>query len=132
MERVEGNRETDAVLFHELLYAGEFVTKVTVLALVAAIDDDRENYCYRFLHTLVRADGVGDWAAVLDQICVGPAAENLSTGFTNEVGVFTQSVDKRSWQHRAVVDLQEVLLGVEPDVTKLAKKVNLRLWFPKV
>ena len=33
---------SDTALFTELLYAGEFILKVTVAAFVSAIEDDRE------------------------------------------------------------------------------------------
>ena len=131
MERVEKNGDSDAELFHELLYAGEFATKITVLALVALIDQGRKNYRYQFLHTLVRADGIGEWANTIDKICTGPTAQYISNTLGDDLRVFTKRVGKSSWQHKAVHDLQKVLVGVDPNTQSIGEKVNLRAWFNK-
>src|SRR5207244_10115823 len=52
--------DSDTALFLELLYAGEFILKMTTAAFVASIEDDREGHRYRLMHTLVRADGIGE------------------------------------------------------------------------
>jgi hypothetical protein len=39
--------DSDSEHFMELLYAGEFILKVTTAAFVAGVDDDRENHRYR-------------------------------------------------------------------------------------
>jgi len=70
--------DSDSALFNELLYAGEFVAKITTAALVSAIEDDCENHRYRMLHSLVRADGVGDWTRALDETLIGPASQELA------------------------------------------------------
>ena len=64
MERVKKYGNTDHALFFELLYAGEFIVKTTVGALVASIEDDRDYLRYQLLHTLVRANSVGEWVVV--------------------------------------------------------------------
>jgi hypothetical protein len=55
--------DSDAALFHELLYAGEFIVKVTTAAVVAAIQDDRAHHRYGRIHALVRASSIGEWAS---------------------------------------------------------------------
>ncbi len=131
LNRVDTNEETDSVLFHELLYAGEFVTKMTVLALVTSIDDNRENHPYRFLHGLVRADGIGTWGTTVDQICTGPAAQSLSAAVVADVRVFTERIGSDDWRYDAVRQLHDVLEGVDPDTERIAGKVSLRTWFTK-
>lgn len=134
MERVETNGDSDPLLFHELLYAGEFATKLSVLAAVACIEDNRENYRYRFLHKLVRADGIGDWATVFEDICTGPASQLIFPPLVEAFRGFTQEARKDSWQYKAINDMQEVLCGVYPDapvMTNMRKKVFLRSWFTK-
>ncbi len=90
MERVEKNNDSDSTLFLELLYAGEFITKATGAALVASIEDDPENHRYGFLHDLVRAEGIGKWANIIDEICTGPASQYFSTMLTDDRRVFTE------------------------------------------
>lgn len=122
MERVSQNGDSDSQLFHELLYTGEFITKLTVLGLVSSIDDDRHNSRYQFLHTLVRADGIGEWAATIQRVF------ELLTDHRKE---FTERLGSDKWQYRAVLDLQRVLSGVDPSVEELGKRVNLVTWFTK-
>lgn len=65
LERVErAKADSDASLFFELLYLGEFVLKTTAAGFIAAIDDDRDGHRYRLTHKLVRADGIGRVGAV--------------------------------------------------------------------
>ncbi len=132
MERVRINGETsDTELFHELLYAGEFITKISVAAFVALIENDRDNHRYRCEHTLVRADGIGEWSKTISEICTGTTAQHLSASVTDIQRIFTERVGKGNWQYEAVETLQEVLVGVNRDIHKMATKVNLCTWFMK-
>ncbi len=131
MERVETNGDSDALLFYELLYAGEFAIKLSVLASVASIEDNRENYRYRFLHKLVRADGIGDWTTAFEDICTGPASQHILPPLVESFRVFTQRVGEDSWQYKSIYDLQEVLSGIYSDAQNMSKKVSLRAWFTK-
>jgi hypothetical protein len=56
VRRAKGDSST--TLFFELLYLGEFVTKLTVAGFVPAIQDDRNNHRYRLQHKLVRASTI--------------------------------------------------------------------------
>ncbi len=78
MERVENNGDNDTTLFNELLFAGEFITKITTAALVASIEDEKDGHRYRFLYRLVRADGIGSWADSIDAMCTGTVYQHLS------------------------------------------------------
>ena len=129
MERVKTNGEdSDSVLFHELLYAGEFITKITVAAFVALIEDDRDNNRYRCEHTLVRADGIGEWAKIISEICIGTTSQHL---FGEDHHVFSERVGKGNWQYEVVKALQEVLTGVNRDTPPMPQKVRLLAWFTK-
>lgn len=120
MDRVRQNGDSDSLLFYELLYAGEFVTKLTVLGLVSAIDDNRENSRYQLLHSLVRADGIGEWAATIRRVF------EVLPDHRKE---FTERVGSGKWQYRAVYDLHKVLVGIEPTVGELGRKVDFLTWF---
>ena len=99
-------------MFTELLYAGEFILKVTVAAFVSAVEDDRENHRYRLLHGLIRADGIGEWTIALDDVLVGTATQHLSRTLYDARKVFTERVGKTSWQYETVLLLNEVLASV--------------------
>src|SRR5574341_512347 len=70
-------QDSDSALFNDLLLGGELVMKLATVGLLAGIPDDREKHRYRLAFKLVRADGLGDWAAVLDDILKGPASHHL-------------------------------------------------------
>jgi hypothetical protein len=83
---------SDIALFHELLYAGEFIVKMTTAAVVAAILDDRTRQRYGLIHALVRASGVGDWASKLDEALTGPASQHLTDIAKEDRRVFNDRV----------------------------------------
>ncbi len=121
--------DSDTVLFTELLYAGEFILKMTVAAFVSAIEDDREHHRYRIIHNLVRADGIGDWAQACDEVLSGPTTQHLSVTFFDARKAFTERLGKDSWQHQAVRTLQEVISCVHDDSPALTDRVAARAWF---
>ena len=131
MERTSQNGDSDYALFNEILLAGEFIVKTTVAAFVASIEDDRDGHRYQLLHTLVRANSLGDWVASIDAICSGPASQHLSEAFVDARLGLTQRVGHDKWQYKAVHDLQQVLTSIDPDVQQISSKVNLRAWFTK-
>ena len=60
--------ESDPAYFAALMYTGEALMKLAVAGLVAAIQDDREGHRYRLESRLVRANGLGEWDEVLDDV----------------------------------------------------------------
>jgi hypothetical protein len=130
LSRVETGGESDYALFAELLYAGEFIIKLTVAAFVASIEDDREGHRYRLLHALVRADGIGEWASKLDEALTGPPSQHLAATLIDDRRTFTERVGKDSWQYEAVRKLHEVLTSVHPGAQPLTDRISLRAWFP--
>ncbi|WP_211261078.1 hypothetical protein, partial [Gluconobacter oxydans] len=130
LNRVEAHgSDSDSTLFTELLYAGEFIVKATTSAMVALIQNDREGQQYRLLHSLVRADGVGEWAAALDQALSGPASQHLVPSALEIRRIFTERSVIGSWQERSVKGLYSVLVGVDPEATPPAERPQLRSWF---
>jgi hypothetical protein len=130
LNRVDAHgADSDSTLFTELLYAGEFIVKATASALVALIQNDREGQQYRLLHSLVRADGIGEWAAALDQALSGPASQHLVPNALDMRRIFTERSVTGSWQERSVKGLYSVLVGVDPQATAPADRPQLRSWF---
>ena len=70
--------DSDVAAFYCLMYAGEFVTKLLVAALVAGLREDTDRHRYGLLRSLVRADGIGEWVTALDSVLTGPASQYLS------------------------------------------------------
>ena len=100
--------DSDTGFFHELLYAGEFIARLTTAAMISAVDDDRERHRYRLVHSLVRADGLGEWARALDDTVTGPASQHIVPSARDDRRVLTERVGPESWQHTAV----SLLIGV--------------------
>lgn len=131
MNRVTTNGDTDVVLFYELLYAGEFITKLAAAALVAALEDEREKHRYRFMHTLVRADGIGDWVTAIEELCTGPASEHICSDFGDIHRQLTQRATMDCWQYKSVIHINEVLSGIHSESQTSLRRIYLRLWFGK-
>ena len=131
IEVVVLSADSDALRFAELLYAGEFILKLTTAAFVSAVEDDVESHRYRLLHTLVRADGIGDWASRLDDVLTGPASLHISPALHEHRRVFNERVDETAWQYEAVYSLHAVLEGVHAATPQLQTRVTLRSWFTK-
>ncbi len=108
-ERVNISREdSDTSLFLALLNLGELVTKITIAGLVAAVADE-EGHRYRQLYRLVRADGLGEWDQVLDDILTGPASQFLLPDASEEKRQLLQKVPSDMWQHTAVTRMYRCL-----------------------
>lgn len=129
-ERVSRSREdSDTALFHDLLYAGEFLVRLTAAAIVAAIDDDRDRHRYRLLHKIVRADGIGEWSSVLDDALSGPASQHLVPAAKEDRRLLTERVGPGNWQYDAVRLLLEAQQNIDPGKQPISGKVPLRTWF---
>lgn len=127
-ERVESERQdSDKALFDALLSLSELVVKVAVVGMVAAVDD-RNRDQYRQLYRLVRADGLGEWGTVLEDILTGPAAQHVISDAHPETRELTQRFGDGSWQHAAVVGMHRVLKLFFPACEPLQGKVAAKQW----
>ena len=136
-DRMQDHIETqkdisDAAYFNSLMYFGEMLTKFTVAAMVSAVDEGRDRHQYRLKHRLVKADGIGEWSQVLDEILTGVPAQHLFEGIKsngNETNQLTKRTKPDEWQHKSVTLLFECLKIAEPDVEPLPKKIQGKSWF---
>ncbi len=98
--RIETDRaDSDTTLFFTLLYYGEFLFKLATVALVSSLPEETERHRYRYLHRLVRADGIGDWGKVLDEALTGPSSALLPEPLRDEQRELTQKTDSGAWQN---------------------------------
>ena len=130
-QRVEvARQDSDSELFSALLLTGELVLKLTAIGLLAGVPDDREKHRYRLAFRIVRADGIGDWAAQLDDILKGPASQQLCEPVKQiEKAELVQPCEVGSWQHEAMMSLKIVLDNLKLNYDPLPTKLDARRWF---
>jgi hypothetical protein len=119
--------DTDFML--HLLYAGELLTKLVALGLIAGIHEDRERHRYRLLHRLVRADGLGDWSVAIDEVLSGPPAQHATPAMRQERIALMQRHSTDSWQYQAVHALASGLKRIQPELDALPTKLPATHWF---
>lgn len=122
--------ESDAAYFAALMYTGEAVMKLAIAGLVAAIQDDREAHRYRLESRLVRADSLGEWDSVLDDVLTGPSAQFLDRGAQPTTQALTERVGEGSWQVDALSYLTESIacVGLE-SLAPPTRRIQGRSWF---
>ena len=121
--------ESDAAYFDALMYVGEMVVKLVVAGMVAAVHDDRERHRYQSEYRLVRADSLGAWVEVLDDILTGPSVQFLDTQVKPTLSALTSGVSAGAWQVEALEALADSLRCVQITTEELPVKVQARKWF---
>lgn len=120
-ERVQENGDPDPVLFEELLYAGEFLIKVTVLAAMALLEESEKEAKYRYLYDLVRTSNLSTWADTFKRVVSAPTRPDPLAAFAVPWGAGT-------WQLEAIEQLRKaraIVTGISPgDSTR----VQLHQW----
>jgi hypothetical protein len=88
---------------------------------------------YRLEHKLIRATGVGEWVEALDDILVGPTAQDLLLDARDDQRDLTKRWSKAEdpWQWPAVADLQTVCSAADVPVDPLPGTVSVRHWFDR-
>ncbi|MFZ0908705.1 MAG: hypothetical protein WAN24_04460, partial [Candidatus Acidiferrales bacterium] len=129
-DRLEvARQDSDTALFLYLMYFGEMLLKLAASGLIAAVLDDRDRHRYRQTYRLVRADGLGDWGAAIDDVLTGPASQFLTPAARVEQRELNQGLKKGSWQYDSVALLMSCLREIEPEHEPLPTKTEGRKWF---
>jgi len=129
-ERVEiARQDSDTALFMHLMYAAEQLAKLVCAGLVCALCDDVDRHRYRLSHRLVRADGMGEWYAVLDEALNGPASQCLPIEAKTEQRELTQRCNAGEWQHSAVIQIDSCLRLLDSQREGLPFKLEGKRWF---
>jgi hypothetical protein len=129
-ERVEiARQDSDTALFLNLMYMGELVVKLVCAGMVASVSDDTDRHRYRLVHRLVRADGIGDWAATLDELLTGPAAQSVIADAQTEHRELTQKCNSGDWQYESVLSLDSCLRVLDKQREGFPFKFEGKRWF---
>jgi len=131
IDRLESAKsDSDLAYFYDLLLLGEQLTKTITLFLVACVNEDNERTKYRHEHFLVRANAIGDFSKIIDEILVGPTSQILSSSIREyEFKELTQRVSNGTWQYEALTLLDNCLDSFNIQHEKIGAKAPLRLWF---
>lgn len=129
-ERVEiARQDSETNYFNNLMYLGEMLVKVEAAGLVAAIHNDRTRQRYTQLYRLVRADGIGEWAAAIDEILTGPCSQHFHIEARVEQRELMDRVKVGLWQHDAVTSIHRCLELCGATEEQLQTKLDGRKWF---
>jgi NB-ARC domain len=120
--------DSDTALFYDLMFLGEMVVKLVVSGTVAGIEDDADRSRYTQTHKLVRASGIGDWAASLDEMLVGPASQHLRADARVEQRELTMKIGPGTWQYDAAQKLHACLSLIDVNTENLPAKCDGRRW----
>jgi hypothetical protein len=129
-DRVEiARQDSDMALFFHLMYAAEQLVKLACTGLVSALCDDVDRHKYRLSHRLVRADGLGEWYAVLEEILNGPASQCFLSEAKTEQRELSQKCSAGEWQYEAVTQIDACLRLLNPQREGFPFKLEGKRWF---
>ena len=121
--------EGDSAYFWQLLYFGELVVKIATVGMCAAISDDSDRHRYASLYRLVRSNGIGEWAQVLDEVINGPTSILLRPEIQSEKRELSTRVSSEAWQYRSISYLDAALRELDQHRQGMPAKIEGRLWF---
>ena len=119
----------DSAYFSHLLYLGELLCKVATAGMCAAVEEDSDRHRYAALYRLVRADGIGTWAQVLDEVVNGPSSRLLSAEMQEDKRQLSARCTSDTWQYQSISLLDACLRRLNPDRQGLPAKLEGRSWF---
>ena len=129
-QRVENSKgDSDFTYFWSLLLLGETVFKTATLGVLAAIADDSDRNRYRLEHSLVKADGIGDWAKAIEDALSGPAAQFFIVNAYPERNELTRGCNAGEWQYDSILALKQALEALKIESEELPLKSDMKRWF---
>ncbi|MCY4261299.1 MAG: NB-ARC domain-containing protein [Rhodobacteraceae bacterium] len=128
-QRIQLDKEdSDSAYFHALMLKLEYLTKLVTAGVIACVADDTDRNRYSQEHTLVRANSIGDWVGVLNNVLGGPAAQFFLPGSQDVVKDLNERVGLDDWRHSAVTKLAAAAGKVGSEI-QLGTRLALRRFF---
>lgn len=122
--------ESDRSYFFDLLLLGEIITKITTLYLIANINEDKDRNKYRQEYTIIRANGIGEYATSINDILTGPTFGFLSSALSDhEIPELNNKVLDGSWQSCAIKTMIKCLDILKIEHSNITSKPPFRSWF---
>ena len=122
-------QDSEVAAFHSLLYLGELIIKLVSIAFASGAQPDPDRRGYAIEYRLIRASGVGEHVAALDEILTGPTYEVLHPAIrTLQKQLVTKNaIGSLESQCLAAMTDAMASLGLEPG-TQVPSN-SLRAWF---
>jgi energy-coupling factor transporter ATP-binding protein EcfA2 len=122
--------DSESTYFNSLLLLGEIAIKVITLGLLAAVENGRESYRYSLEYRLVRADSLGEWMQVIDEITTGVTAQNITDAAREEQKELIMKTKQDTWQYKAVEKIIQCVNIINTEKKEeLPSSVKLTRWF---
>ena len=99
----------------EPFIVGEGIVKLTVLGLLAGVEENPEDVRYANEYKLVKARGFGTWAHVLQEILAGPAAQRLHSDMTEDALLLDEK-QSSGYMFEAQSLMRRALATLSPEV----------------
>lgn len=129
LDRVERSRDdSDFSCFFSLLLAGEALVKTVTLGMISAIGNDKDCNRYRLEHTLVRADGLGEWGRAFEDALTGTASQYLLSEAQEEQAQLSKLCRQGEWQYASVQALKSVLTVLHISSEEVPVKTDMKRW----
>ena len=129
LERTKiAKNDSDTSYFYDLMFLGEMLMKITTLGLISAIENNTERHQYIQEYRLVRADGIGEWRSVIEEIVLGPTRNFLINEIQDITKSMTMKCKEKSWQYDCVKEII-LALSVVKNQPPLTMYTNLIKWF---
>jgi hypothetical protein len=125
----DDSQDGDVGLFNALMYAGEMALKLTVLAVLAGLDEESRDTLYHIEYDLVRANDLSKWTKQLD-ILLSDADNHIAPKEVSEDWAeLVRKSDSNSWQYKCVADMNQcVREALREGPERLSRTVSLRSW----
>lgn len=129
-ERLELSKsDSDTAYFMDLMLAGEQLTKLVTLALVACLTDDNKRHRYSQEHRLLRADGIGEWSAIIEETLTGPSSQFFNPVANQLQQELLERVSNTSWQHKSIKLLINCIKEIDNNFEDIPVKISGKTWF---
>lgn len=129
-ERLKSSlNESDTAYFFDLMLAGEQLTKITTGGLVACLTDDSKRHRYSQIYRLIRADGIGEWSSVIDEVLSGPSSHFFNPIVNNVQRELAERLTSETWQYKSVKLLHACIKIIDSSYEGLPTKIAGKAWF---
>lgn len=126
---INSRSESDTDYFNSLMYLSEMITKVTTLSIISGLIHDSNKTRYSHLCQIVRADGIGEWGRILDEILIGPSNHLVMLEMKDIVKELNGQFVKGDYQYESVSLIRDCLVLIGEDMEPMPIKVTFRMWF---